>query len=213
MKRISLLALILTLCTFCAWSQAMKLKPKKIAEGVSASLPGNFYPMSNEDIAQRYPSTKKPLCMYTDMDRAVDFGLNESKSNWAGGDLKVLQQLYKSTIISLYKKVDFIQEGIKNIKKRDYIYFEFTSEAQGNTKYTYLLYTVLNKKVYIFNFTCDQSQMKKWQETAKAIMETVKINPKKVSNNITEQVANDKKGGNSRQVLQEQKKHNPKKNK
>jgi hypothetical protein len=213
MKRFSLLVFTLIFLTFSARSQAPKLKAMKIAEGVKASLPQNFYPMSNEDIAQRYPSTKKPLCMYTDMDRAVDFGLNESKSNWAGGDLKVLQQVYKSTILSLYKKVDFIQEGIKNIKKRDYICFEFTSEAQGNTKYTYLLYTVINNKVYIFNFTCDQTQMKKWQETARAIMETVKINPKKVAKNITEQVANDRKGGNSRQVLQEQKKHNPKKNK
>jgi hypothetical protein len=213
MKRILLFAFILTFAALSAWSQVMKLKPRKIAEGVTASLPANFYPMSNEDIAQRYPSTKKPLCMYTDMDRAVDFGLNESKSSWAGGDLKVLQQVYKSTIISLYKKVDFIQEGIKNIKKRDYVFFEFTSEAQGNVKYTYLLYTVVNKKVLIFNFTCDQTQMKKWQETSRAIMETVKINPKKISRNITEQVANDKKGGNSKQVLQEQKKHNPKKNK
>jgi hypothetical protein len=213
MKRFSFLVFTLTMLTFSASSQAPKLKAMKIAEGVSASLPQNFYPMSNEDIAQRYPSTKKPLCMYTDMDRAVDFGLNESKSSWAGGDLKVLQQVYKSTILSLYKKVDFIQEGIKNIKKRDYICFEFTSEAQGNMKYTYLLYTVINSKVYIFNFTCDQTQMKKWQETARAIMETVKINPKKVSRNITEQVANDRKGGNSKQVLQEQKKHNPKKNK
>jgi hypothetical protein len=213
MKRFFLLVLILTLPIFSARSQAPKLKAMKIAEGVNASLPQNFYPMSNEDIAQRYPSTKKPLCMYTDIDRAVDFGLNESKSNWAGGDLKVLQQVYKSTILSLYKKVDFIQEGIKNIKKRDYICFEFTSEAQGNAKYTYLLYTVINSKVYIFNFTCDQTQMKKWQETARAIMETVKINPKKVSKNTSEQVTSDRKGGNSKQILQEQKKNNPKKNK
>jgi hypothetical protein len=213
MKRIFLLVFILTFPGFYAWSQVPKLKSRKIAEGVTASLPENFYPMSNDDIAQRYPSTKKPLCMYTDMDRAVDFGLNESKSNWAGGDLKVLQQLYKSTILSLYKKVDFIQEGIKSIKKRDYVYFEFTCEAQGNIKYTCLLYTVVNKKVFIFNFTCDQPQMKKWQETARAIMESVKINPKKVSKNIIEQVDIDKKGGPPKQVLEKQKKNNPKKNK
>jgi hypothetical protein len=213
MKKIFLAVFIITFAGSFAWSQAAKLKSRKIAEGVTASLPENFYPMSDEDIAQRYPSTKKPLCMYTDMDRAVDFGLNESKSSWAGGDLKVLQQIYKSTILSLYKKVDFIQEGIKNIKKRDYVYFEFTSEAQGNMKYTYLLYTVVNKKVFIFNFTCDQPQMKKWQETARAIMESVKINPKKISKNIVEQVNNDKKGTPPKEVLQKQKKNNPKKNK
>jgi hypothetical protein len=213
MKRIFLSIFIITFAGFHAWSQVPKLKSKKIAEGVRASLPDNFYPMSNDDIAQRYPSTKKPLCMYTDIDRAVDFGLNESKSNWAGGDLKVLQQVYKSTILSLYKKVDFIQEGIKTIKKRDYIYFEFTCEAQGNSKYIYLLYSVVNQKVFIFNFTCDQAQMKKWQSTARAIMETVKISPKKVSKNIIEQVDAGKKGGPPKKVLEEQKKNNPKKNK
>ena len=55
--------------------------------------------------------------------------------------------------------------------------------------------------------------MKKWQETARAIMESVKINPKKVSKNIIEQVQIDKKGGLPKQVLEKQKKNNPKKNK
>jgi hypothetical protein len=195
-----------------------KLISKKIAEGVHASLPKNFYPMSDDDVAQRYPSTKRPLAMYTDIDRAVDFGLNISKSNWVGVDLKVLQGIYKSTILSLYNNVNFIQEGIKTINGRDYIVFEFTSVADNTPKYTFLQYAVVNtvvskadfNKVFIFNFSCPQPVMSKWKPIAEAIMATVKINAKETGKNLILKVPNEQKGVDPKNSLEQQKSHKPK---
>jgi hypothetical protein len=194
-----------------------KLVNRKIAEGVHASLPKNFYPMSDDDVAQRYPSTKKPLAMYTDIDRAVDFGLNISKTNWVGTDMKILQGIYKSTIMSLYSNVSFIQEGIKSINGKEYIIFEFTSTADNTPKYTYLQYAVVNtsiqktdfNKVFIFNFSCPQAVMDKWQPIAGAIMATVNINDKETGKNLILKVPNEKKGVNPKKSLEQQKMHNP----
>jgi hypothetical protein len=210
--------LILTALVLLCSADGPKLVHKKIAEGVSVSLPKNFYPMSDDDVAQRYPSTKKPLAMYTDLDRAVDFGLNISKSNWVGTDLKVLQGIYKSTILSLYNKVNFIQEGVKNIKGRDYIVFEFTSEADNTPKYTYLQYAVVNtvvsktdfNKVFIFNFSCAAAVMDKWKPVAAAIMGTVNINARETGKNLILKVPNEKKGVDPKKSLEQQKQHNPK---
>ena len=181
-----------------------KLRPQKIAEGVTVSLPSDFVPMSDNDIAQRYPSTKKPLAMYTSLDRVVDFGVNESKATFPGSDLNILKEFYQSTILSLYNKVDFIQKGvIQPIKKRDYIVFEFTSEIDKTYKYTYLQYALINNKVFIFNFTCPQEYKDKWQETAKAIMQTVKLNEGQVSKNVVQQVDMEKRGKNTKEAVKD----------
>ncbi len=181
-----------------------KLRPQKIAEGVTVSLPSDFVPMSDNDIAQRYPSTKKPLAMYTSLDRVVDFGVNESKATFPGSDLNILKEFYQSTILSLYNKVDFMQKGvIQPIKKRDYIVFEFTSEIDKTYKYTYLQYALINNKVFIFNFSCPQEYKDKWQETAKAIMQTVKLNDSQVSKNVIQQVDMEKKGKNTKEAVKD----------
>ena len=184
-----------------------KLHSKKVAEGVTVSLPKDFVPMSDNDIAQRYPSTKKPLAMYTSMDRVVDFGVNESKATFPGGDLSILQKFYHATIVNLYGKVEFIQEGIQEIKKRQYIVFEFASIEDKTRKYTYIQYTLINNRVFIFNFTCPLEYKEQWQETAKAMMQTVKLNESQVSKNVVQQVEVQSKGKNSKETVKDQNAH------
>ena len=198
-----LLAFLLSILLFSSAS-VPKLHSQKIAEGVTVSLPSDFVPMSDNDIAQRYPSTKKPLAMYTSLDRVVDFGVNDSKAKFPGSDLNILKDFYLSTILSLYNKVDFIQKGlIQPIKKRNYIVFEFTSEIDQTHKYTYLQYALINNRVFIFNFTCPQEYMGKWQATAKAVMQTLKLNDAQVSKNVVQQVEPEKKGKNSKETFKD----------
>jgi hypothetical protein len=129
--------------------------------------------------------------MFTSIDRTVDFGLNVSKSNWAGKNPAVLQKIYKATIIDLYGNVNFIYEGIESINGRDFILFEFTSSADGTNKYTYLGYTIIGDekkgyRVYIFNFTCGQEKKNTYQEIAKAIIHSIKINTQKLVETVEE---------------------------
>ena len=157
---------------------AQKFKTFKITEGVKASLPADFMPMSDDDIAVKYPSTKKPLSMFTNIDRIVDFGLNVNKSKWPGNDLKILQQVYKSTIVDMYNKVEFMQEGIKTINKKDFIVFEFVASFEGQKNYTFLQYALVKDQVYLFNFTCAAHMKNQWQGTAQKIMSSIKMNVK-----------------------------------
>ena len=190
-----------------------KLTPMKITEGVTASLPKDFVAMSEEDIAQKYPSTKKPLAMFTSLDRTVDFGLNVSKSPWAGSDFAILKDMYKATIMEMYSNVVFLYEGTEKINGNDFVLFEFTSEADNIKKYTYLSYTIIgnakdkeNKtnRVYIFNFTTDGNKTAAWRETAKAVMHSIRIEPKKLAETV-EEYQQTHKGKRPIQVIKENK--------
>lgn len=182
------------------------MKRHQLTEGISAAVPDNFVPMSDNDIATRYPSTKKPLAMFTSNDMTVDFGLNVTKSNWAGDDLALLKDVYKSTLYTLYSEVRIIREEIQTINKQNFVVLEFTSKADQTRKYTFLQYGIFNNRVYIFNFTCPEREMTKWATTASEIMASVKVKPGKLKAvEYSPSGTMPSKGKSPREVLDEQK--------
>ncbi len=163
-----------------------KMVKVKLTKDIIVHLPADFVPMTDDDLANKYFTYRKPTVMYTNPDRVVDFGLNITETRWRQSDLPLLQQFYKSGIGKMYTKVNFIQDTIVNINKRDYVVFEFVSELadedanavqRGTTKqYSYIQYTVKENRVHVFNFTCPSQIRSKWQDTAREIMKTIKIN-------------------------------------
>ena len=187
MKKIVLVVCVALLSAF-AFSKD-KLVKVKLTKEITVRLPADFVPMTDDDLANKYFTYRKPTAMYTNPDRLVDFGLNITETRWRQSDLALLQQFYKSGIAKMYTKVNFIQDTITTINKRDYVVFEFVSELvdedpnsmrKGSItkQYSYLQYTVKDHQVHVFNFTCPSQIRSKWQETAKEIMHTIKINDK-----------------------------------
>jgi hypothetical protein len=155
---------------------AQKMAYHKMTEGIKVKLPVDFVEMSDDDLAYKYPSTKKPLAMLTSGDKTADFGVNVSKTLWGENDLKILQKVYKATLLEMYQKVDFLYEGIKTIDNVPFVAFEFTSEVENHKKYSYLLYRTVKKHVYVFNFTCPQRYQERWQAISPKIIESIQFN-------------------------------------
>ncbi len=163
----------------------VKLVKTKLPEGITVSLPEGFYAMPPDDIAQRFPSVRAPLGAYTNQDRVVDFSVNISATQWPDGDTEVARQFFKSGLMNLYDKVDVIEEGVHDVHKKKYIFFEFESYVRGNKrqlgnedpilKYTYIQYLIQPKRTLVFTFSCPKDQMTDWQETAHQIMKSVKV--------------------------------------
>jgi hypothetical protein len=164
-----------------------KLVKTRLTKEIIVYLPADFTLMTDDDLAKKYFTYRKPTAMYTNQDRVVDFGLNITETRWRQGDLPLLQKFYKSGIAKMYSNVQFIQDTISTINKRDFVVFEFISELKDdetNTmqrgsavkQYSYMQYTVKDNKVHVFNFTCPVQIRTKWQDTAHQIMQTIKIN-------------------------------------
>jgi len=175
-------ALFFIIFLFAVESSAQKLVKRKLADNISVKIPNDFYPMADEDKAQRYESARLPIALYTDEDRLADFGVNRSYSIWQQGDLDLIQEFYQASIMELYDKVKFITKGIRNVNKHDFVYFEFESAVypenkfQGSiAKYTYLMYCLEDGTTYLFNFTCELNVRTQYQGTAHQIMESVKV--------------------------------------
>lgn len=159
----------------------------KITKNISAQLPKVLTPMTDDMLADKYASYRKPLAMYADQTGLVNFGVNMTNALGVEDDLPILKGMYKGSISSLYSKVEFIQDTIQTINKRKFIVFEFVSriEALPEEKetiksrpikqYHYIQYAIIDKRVYIFNFNCPENLKEIWQPLAKKIMQTIKI--------------------------------------
>ena len=162
-----------------------QLVKTEVVENIFMSIPMDFRPMTDDEIAGKYFSMQRPVSLYTDYNQLVDIGVNKSVSNWPEQDLTIMMSFQKSNIYNLYDKVEMISEGSKEVNKRQFAYFEFVSTVNADkdsfknktaiVKYTYIQYVIYKGQTWVFNFTCPASMKDKWQADAAKIMNSVII--------------------------------------
>ncbi|HAS45322.1 MAG TPA: hypothetical protein DCS93_32865 [Microscillaceae bacterium] len=113
--------------------------------------------------------------------------LRKHQAEWSINDLKMMKSLYKSTILRLHSNVRFKQDKIEMIRKRNFVVMEFVGVIKNEEKsmigknkgtlrqYSYLMYTVKDSKIYIFNFTCPAKRLSRWKKTVYDMMHSIRI--------------------------------------
>ena len=161
-----------------------KLVKVKINDEITVSIPQGWNPMDGLDFTQRYPSVRAPLAGYTNLDRTIDFSVNVSATQWPDKDLALAQQFFKASLMSMFDRVEMINEGVQEVNKKKYIFFEFDSRVNGARqeglqdpvlRYTYIQYLLEPGKTLVFSFNCLRRDKQEWQETARLMMKSVKV--------------------------------------
>ncbi len=162
-----------------------KLVKTKISDGITVSIPQGWRPMDGLDFNERYPSVRAPLAAYTNEERLIDFSVNVSATQWPDSDMELAQQFFKASIMNSFDRVDMIEEGVHEINKKKFIFFEFESRVNGMkrkegfqdpiTRYTYIQYLIEPGKALVFSFNCPKRDKAEWQETARVMMKAIKI--------------------------------------
>jgi hypothetical protein len=161
-----------------------KLMKVKVNDAITISVPRAWHAMDALDFTQRYPSVRAPLAAYTNMDRTIDFSVNISATQWPDTDLEIAQKFFKASVLSMFDRVDMIAEGIHEVGKKKFIFFEFDSRVSGTRqeglsdpvlRYTYIQYLVEPGRAIVFSFNCPRREKEEWQETAREMMERIKV--------------------------------------
>jgi hypothetical protein len=160
-----------------------KLVKTKVNDDLTVLIPKGWIPMDEMDFTQRYPSVRAPLAAYTNDERTIDFSVNISATQWPDADLLMSQKFFKASLYNMFDKVEIIQEGIKEVHKKKFIFFEFESRINGNRqeegtkepilRYTYIQYLVEPSRTLVFSFNCPRRMKDDWQETAREMMNNV----------------------------------------
>lgn len=179
-----LLVLIFVLPNF----QSGKLTKTKVTDNISMLMPEEFRPMTDDEIASKYFTTKRPMALFTNLNQTVDIGLNQAVTKWEPNDLEIMMSFQKSNIYALYDEINMISEGIKEVNKKRFGYFEFESVVKPEegsflqkgaiSKYTYIQYVLVDGQSLVFNFTCPSQLRQQWSDIAVEIMNNITINGK-----------------------------------
>lgn len=172
---------LLCMVTFNTTGQG-SLTREKITDDISMKIPSDFIPLVESERNRKIQSAKEPIALYSNSDRTVDLGINETSSRWSIDDLAILKDFYKANILSLYTEVAFLQEEIITIDDRSFIAFEFNSKVVDDrglgkpiAKYTYILYTIRKNRVLLFNFSSPFRYRQAWQPVAQEMMNSIRI--------------------------------------
>ena len=162
-----------------------KLSKTKITDNIRMSIPKGFREMDELDFSERYPSVRKPIAAFTNYERSVDISVNVSATQWPDANAEMAQKFFKSSIYNLFDDVNMINEGIREIRGKKFIYFEFESRIKGQARtledqspvlnYTYLQYLLEPKRTLVFSFNCPRRIRLDWQGTAGDIMTSIKV--------------------------------------
>lgn len=161
-----------------------KLKKVKISKELSVMLPQDFAPMSDDDIARRYPASTKPLAVYSSPNSQVDFSVTQKRSHFRAQDLDMLREFYKAALMERHTKIDFIKEEVMQIKGRNHIVFEFVSSIEDERgasnlrpvqKYSIVQYTIAGNQLMIFTLHVPFLLKNEWQQPAREIMSSINM--------------------------------------
>ena len=190
-----LLAFFLISFSSQAQRQKSKFNKTKIADFIQVSIPEEFSVMSPELYSRKYGAYRPPIAIYSSVDNLVDFGINESinrslkafaRADWNAQDMEMIKGIYKASIVSMHSDVKFLQDKVESINGRTFAVLEFVGAVKDEDKtitfnnkpvrqYSYLMYTVKDGRILIFNFNCPVQLQNQWQDTAKQIMQSISI--------------------------------------
>ncbi len=166
-------------------SDTPKLVKTKVSASITISIPKGWRPMDGLDFTERYPSVRAPLAAYTNDERSIDFSVKVSATQWPDTDIDLAKQFFRASITNSFDRVEMIDEGVHEINKKKFIFFEFESRVNGNKKgegfqspvikYTYIQYLIEPGKALVFAFNCPKRNREEWQKTARDMMKAIKI--------------------------------------
>jgi hypothetical protein len=162
-----------------------KLVKMKITDDITVSIPKDWRPMDGLDFSERYPSVRAPLGAFTNAERNADFSINISATRWPDSDVEIAQKFFRSSLSNTFDRIQMINEGVKEVDGKKFIFFEFESRINGNKaqlgngdpilKYTYLQYLIEPRRTLVFSFNCSRADRPAWETFAVAIMKSIRI--------------------------------------
>ena len=173
--------LLLLLAVLVAFA-APNLKKTTITKNLTIGVPTDFAALPDDGIAAKYPAQRRPLAVFSSPNGRVGMSVARNPTTFSNRDYALLLKIYKASIQNMYGKVQFLQEDIRTVNKRDFVLLEFVSTVADNRrtgtlapirKYQLVQYAIEGDQLYVFTFDAPAQEQAQWQPVAQAVMNSV----------------------------------------
>jgi hypothetical protein len=177
MNSIKIICLCLvTLILLSASKSTVELEAKSFfKDQVELKIPTDFTLMTQEMMEMKYPSEQRPTLVYTDETGGINVALNLTPSK---ASQELLPQ-YLESLIQTFKNVhpyaNWKGNGISEINGRNVGFMALITPAVDTEIYNLIFFTDVDGKLLFCSFNCTKKSIKKWEVTAKEIMNSLKV--------------------------------------
>ena len=145
-------------------------------DSVIIRVPQNFNKAPQELIETRFTDeNNRPEFVLTDSDQLATLALSIADNV---GDRETIIHFYrdiKNSIRAQHPKHQFLKTDV--IRNRTLAIVEvIMPNSEGNEVYNMMAFRYVGERFFFLNFSCPKEEMDKWQNTAREIAETVKVN-------------------------------------
>jgi hypothetical protein len=148
-------------------------------------LPTEFMIMDPELAKLKYPSVRRPHLIYTDSGTTINLTFNHTRTPLIAKDLPVFKQTMMQTIRKMQASARFLADEIKTLNNNPLGYFEFITPALDGAIYNLAGLIPLAGRALLINFNCFETAQPTWQPIVWGMLDTLKLNPQNVKEDIT----------------------------
>lgn len=142
---------------------------KSIMKLFTIMLPNDFFPMPQEYISVKYPSTFRPQRILTTADLKVNMGFNVFPRN--SKDIESMTNEIKAVLKKEQAGLNFSAcEKLENSKS---YWFSFRNHAADNDVYNMMLIAGINQQILQITFNCPMSEQVEWKQIILQMWESI----------------------------------------
>ncbi len=143
---------------------------------ITIQVPSTFSSASRDQIMENYPDPKNyPKVVLTDRSKRPMLALNITQNVGDRQDIIHMFRDIKNDIRYNFPSARFLRTDV--IRNRTLAIIEVVMpNHQGENVYNMMAFKYVGSQFFFLNFSCPEDDMGTWQDTAREIAETIKIN-------------------------------------
>lgn len=159
---------------FCVTAQVKLEKKSFLDNKIELMVPADFKPMPEEMLNTKYHN-QRPALVLTDADAEVNIIINPIPQPIKPEQISAFKDFQMNSLKKSRPDAKWLDNGVKRVNGKSIGYFKFISNAIDQTVFNYYFFTDMDGKVLLFSFNCTEKLLPKWQETADAIVSSLKV--------------------------------------
>ena len=156
-----------------------------VTENIKVSIPVGMTALTDLDIKSRYVASNLPFAAFTSSNGSTELVFTYSQNTWPDENLSFIKDFYKPSLVALHDEVIFLEDRIINVNGKEFAVFRFQSKVnpQGSSfrqqrsveRYTHILYTIVDGRTLVVNFSTPAFERQQWEPIAQKIMGSINI--------------------------------------
>ncbi len=137
--------------------------------------PAGFTPMTEEEIAIKFPRGNKPTHVYANKPGNVSIAITFSQANLKPEQLPQFKEFMESFLEKVFPEIKWIQRQLVDINKSRWVNLEMTSKAIDTTIHNDMYFTSFEGKMLGFNFNSTKAMYPSVGKALKKSKDSIEI--------------------------------------